>query len=134
VPQAHCPDVVQVSERPPQLVQLLPWTPHVATDRMRQLAPWQQPFGQLVALQVQLPFTHCCPGAQAAWLPHRQLPVDEQLSPLSPQAMQAAPPLPHSPAFGGVTQVAPEQQPLAQLLALQPEQLPPVQVCGDGQL
>lgn len=61
-------------------------------------------------------------------MPQVQVPVAEQPSPLKPHAMQATPPVPHSIAVVDETQVAPAQQPLGQLVALQPEQLPPLHV------
>jgi hypothetical protein len=56
---------------------------------------WQQPVGQLVALQTQAPLTQAWPAAHVApVVPQTHLPL-AQVSAVMPQATQAAPELPH---------------------------------------
>lgn len=62
-PQTQAPVSSQVSERVAlQLVQRLPETPQVASDGDSQVFPAQQPSGQEVALQTQVPPSQNCPG------------------------------------------------------------------------
>ena len=93
---------------------------------------WQQPVGQLVASQTQLPPLQCWPGEHAGRVPHLQppLPVVPQLSAVTGlQPTHAEPLRPHAVIVGGEVQVLPEQQPLAQLLLVQaPLHTPAVQV------
>ena len=84
----------------------------------------QQPVGQLVASQTQLPALHRCPSAHALAPPHRQAPLLEQESPVVPQLTQLAPLAPHCAPVRGVTQVFPAQQPPGQLVALQTQLAP----------
>lgn len=85
--------------------------------------PAQHPFGQLVALHTQLLPTHCWPAAQAAPVPHVHCPAAEQLlASAVGHATHAPPCVPHVAAVRAL-QVVPEQQPAAQLAALQ-TQLP----------
>ena len=83
-----------------------------------QFVPEQHPVAQEVALQTQAPATHCCPLAQAACVPHAQVPVLEQLSAVIPQLVQAAPGMPQSDVVVGVAHVVPLQQPVGQVVAL----------------
>lgn len=78
---------------------------------------WQQPFGQLVALQAQVPLIHGRPGAHALpVVPQTQVPF-EQLSAVVPQETHTAPPVPHA-LSEGVRHVLFRQQPFGQLAAL----------------
>jgi hypothetical protein len=70
----------------------------------------------------------------AGALPHEQAPDVEQLSArVASQPMQTAPPLPQLVGDGAL-HTAPAQQPLGQLVALQPLQWPAVQVWPAGQV
>jgi hypothetical protein len=73
----------------------------------------QQPVGQLSAVQAQAPFTQAAPPGQAT---------------------QLAPPVPHNCAVGGLTQVAPWQQPVGQVAALQLWHWPLRQIVPLGQV
>ena len=107
-PHLHWPPP-QLSAMAPQLMQAVPWLPHWLTETVWQRLPWQQAFGQLVASQVQAPFTQCWPAAQGAPVPHLQAPL-VQLSAVMPQATQARPEVPQLPRAGWV-QLLPAQQP-----------------------
>lgn len=78
----------------------------------------QQPVGQEVPSHTQVLATQRWPTAHAAPLPHRQLPVAEQLSERASQAAQVAPPVPQLPSER-VRQVLPLQQPLGHEVASQ---------------
>jgi hypothetical protein len=80
--------------------QAAPPAPHLplAVPGWQTPDPSQQPFGQLVESQTQLPPTHSCPVAHA---------------------MQAAPPAPQSAFVAGFTQVVPLQQPVVQYVGSQ---------------
>jgi hypothetical protein len=82
-----------------------------------QVVPAQQPDGQEVASQMQLPPTQRCPAAQAAPLPQAQLPP-LQLSASLPQTTHCAPPVPQA-AVDGEAHRAPLQQPDAHEVASQ---------------
>ena len=70
-------------------------------------------------MHTQLPPTHACPAPHAAEDPHLQTPAVEQLFAIvESHAAQAAPPTAHV-AKAGAVHVAPEQQPLAQLVEVQ---------------
>ena len=71
----------------------------------------QQPVGQEVPSHTQVLATHRWPTAHAAPLPHRQVPVAEQLSERMSHATQVAPASPQLPG-ARARQVAPLQQPL----------------------
>ncbi|MEP6652412.1 MAG: hypothetical protein ABJA82_03585 [Myxococcales bacterium] len=91
-----------------------------------QVAPEQQPLGQDCGVQVQAPATQVVPPPQAALAPQRHSPVMAQLSAReASQVTQAAPPVPQALAAPAVVQVGPEQQPLAQVAAVQFPQAPP---------
>jgi len=114
-------------------MQAPPPVPQADVEGVAQSLPLQQPFGQLVALQAQAPFTHCWPLAHAGPEPQAQVPSLPQRSALvRGQATHAEPAMPHAIA-DGATQLAPEQQPEGQLCALHPLQAPPAQPWPDGQ-
>jgi hypothetical protein len=117
-----------------QEIQAAPGAPQRVSCRETQVAPSQQPVGHEVALQTQWPALHFCPAAQAGAAPQTQAPVAEQPSArVASHPTQTAPPLPQVASEGGL-QVAPEQHPVGQLVALQPLQRPPVQVWPAGQV
>jgi hypothetical protein len=93
----------------------------------------QQPFGQLAALHTHVPATHAWPTAHALPAPHRQLPFVQPSEVAGLHAMHTAPAVPHCESEGGVTQAPFEQQPAAQLAAVQPLHVWLVHVCGEGQ-
>jgi hypothetical protein len=132
-PQAQLPPAVQVSaSAASQEIHATPGAPQRVSCRETQVAPSQQPVGHDVALQTQRPPLHLCPAAHAGAAPQTQAPVAAQPSArVASQPMQTAPPLPQVASEGGL-QVAPEQQPVGQLVALQPLQCPPVQVWPAG--
>ncbi len=129
-PQAQAPAVVQLSAvAGSHVMHRAPLAPQRASDReVLQEMPSQQPDGHDVALQTHLPAEQRWPTAHAAPVPHEQVPPAAQPSArVASQPTQTAPPLPHV-ASDGALQVAPEQHPDGQLVALQPLQRPPPQV------
>lgn len=87
----------------------------------------QHPAPHDVASHTQLPPTQCCPVAHGPPVPHEHAPAVHR-SERTSQAMHTLPPVPHAATVGGDEHVAPEQQPLAQLVALQLVQAPPAHV------
>ncbi len=134
-PHAQAPDDVQLSATPgSQVMHAAPVAPHLDSDGETQVAPSQQPLGHEAGLQTHLPPTHLCAAPHSAAPPQVQAPVAEQASArVASQPMQTAPPLPQVVSDGAL-QVAPEQQPPGQLVALQPLQCPAVQVWPAGQV
>jgi hypothetical protein len=110
-----------------QVVQAPPPVPQVCIERVEQTPFTQQPLGQLVASQAQAPFTQRWVAAHEGPVPQRQPPLVQRSARSGSHAWQAAPWVPHEVADAGL-QVAPEQQPLGQVVALQPEHTPPAQV------
>jgi hypothetical protein len=108
-----------------------PPAPHAPSDGAMQAVPKQQPVGQLLGLHAHAPLTQVWPPAHGGPEPHWQLPATQASALAGSHAAQLAPPDPHVPSAGEL-QVAPEQQPPAQLTELHPEQAPPAQLCGDG--
>jgi hypothetical protein len=104
-------------------VQAPPLVPQLDSEAGMQLVPLQQPLGQLVASHTQAPPAQRWPLVHAAPVPQRQAPLAQPSAIVGSHATQAAPPLPHAPA-AGERQLAPEQQPLAQVIALQSVQTP----------
>jgi hypothetical protein len=134
MPHWHSPLVAHVSAAAgSQAMQVSPGAPQVDSERGVQAAPRQQPPGQETASQTQAPARQRWPAPQGEPLPHWQAPRSEQRSALAgSQAMQTEPRAPHAETERTL-QVAPEQQPPAQLVLLHPLQAPSWQVCGDGQ-
>lgn len=116
-----------------------------------QVAPWQQPLGQLVASQTHCPFRQRWPVAQALHVPpavpqcasllcRQTSPLQQPLAQLCavqvqrppthawplPQSVQVPPPVPQFCTVVPARQVLPAQQPLAQLWAVQTH-CPPLQ-------
>jgi hypothetical protein len=111
-------------------VQAEPPIPQAASVGALQTPPEQQPVGQESASHVHAPPTHSVPAPQAEPVPHRHSPDDEQLlARVRSHAAHTEPPDPHVAVPAGM-HVAPEQQPLGQLPALQPLHAPPAQVCA----
>jgi hypothetical protein len=133
-PQAHPPAAEQPSAVTRlQAMQDAPPVPQAASEGALQVAPAQQPLGHDVPSQMQFPPWQRWPDPHMAPPPQVQAPDAEQLSALVvSQPTQAAPPVPQVSTAGGL-QVAPEQQPFGQLVALQPLQRPAVQVWPPGQ-
>jgi hypothetical protein len=122
-PQAHPPAAVQVSvSAGSQVRHAAPGAPQRASERDTQVVPSQHPVGHEVALQTHFPVTQRWPAPHAGAVPHVQVPVAAQPSArVASQPTHTAPPLPQVASAGGL-QVAPEQQPPGQLVALQPLQ------------
>lgn len=105
-----------------------PCVPQVAGLGNRQLDPEQHPLGHERGPQTQADPTQLVPEPQAGFAPQRHSPISEQLSAREgSQVTHAAPPDPHADA-DPVVQVEPEQQPLAQLIAVQSPHAPPEQI------
>ena len=134
VPHWQVPVVEHRSAPAPQLTQALPVTPQVAAAAVLQTVPAQQPAPHDSASQMQVPPAQRCAAPHSAAPPQVQAPVAEQASArVVSQPTHTAPPLPQVGSDGAL-QVAPEQQPPGQLVALQPLQCPPVQVWPAGQV
>jgi hypothetical protein len=123
VPQAHAPEVVHRLAWAPQATQAAPPVPHAPVDGVSQTLPWQQPVGQDVALQTQLPPTHAWPTAHCGPLPQEQAPLAQESDRFGSQATQLTPNTPHADCVG-VVHVPFEQQPRGQDAALH-TQVPP---------
>lgn len=107
----------------------LPALPHEAlVGGVTQVVPWQHPVAQDAASHTHTPFWHRWPTAQGApLLPHWQPPAIVQALERLSQLAHATPPPPHR-GKPVVSQLAPLQQPLTQLAAVQPVQAFPVQL------
>jgi hypothetical protein len=111
-----------------QLSQAAPPEPHRASALPgSQVEPLQHPEHD-VSSQRHTPPEQCCPVPQGLPVPHRQEPLAEHVSAVMPHASHLEPLSPQSFAFGGVTQVVPEQQPLVHELELQMQE-PPLHTC-----
>jgi len=126
LPHWQTPLAEQVSAVCPlHATQAFPPLPQALTDGDMQLPAEQQPFGHEVESQTQAPNTQRFPAPQAGALPQRQVPAAQPSAVLELQATHAAPPAPQAAAVGGEMQVLPEQQPVGQETALQPQVPPP---------
>ena len=126
MPHRHSPPGAQVSASvASHWMQVSPAAPHFEGTRALQTRPSQQPLGQETASQTQCPARQRCPAPQAGEpIPHSQVPAAEQRSALpASQAMQTDPAAPHAVAERTL-QVEPEQQPLEQVVLVQPLQAP----------
>jgi hypothetical protein len=74
VPHRQSPNDEQLSARVSHTAQVEPPVPQVASDRVVQVAPTQQPLGQDVESQVHNPEAHRCPPAQEGPAPQAQVP------------------------------------------------------------
>lgn len=117
VPQRQLP-VLQLSAFVvSQVVQLAPLTPHCeVVGGVTQLVPAQQPVEQDEESQTHALFEHRWPTLHAAPVPHRQEPLPQLFARKVLQAVHDAPLVPHCVVVAGVTQVAPAQQPVAQVV------------------
>jgi hypothetical protein len=98
-PHWQTPLVEQPSAaRGSQATHVPPPVPQVASELALQAPLAQQPFGQVVSSQTQLPLMHLVPGPQGASLPHRQAPdwASQVSAAEVSHAAHAAPPLPHA--------------------------------------
>jgi hypothetical protein len=96
-----------------------PPTPQVASELVVQTPLAQQPVGQVVALQTQVPDTHCAPEPQEGFPWQLQVPVvaSQPSLFLASHGWHALPPRPQA-SMDGVWHTPPEQQPLGQDCAL----------------
>lgn len=129
VPQRHAP-VVQRSPARPQLAQAAPAAAQAVALVAVQTLPAQQPLGQLVASQTQVPPTQRWPEPHAAPVPQAQAPLRQLSEDGAPHAAHVAPAEPHV-AVAFCRHVPARQQPVGQFVASQPEHvLAGVQVEG----
>lgn len=124
-PQLQTPEGEQLSaELVLHRAHATPSVPQFPNAEVVHVSPLQQPPGHEVELQTQCPWTQICPVPQGPEDPQLQAPAAEQLSALdAAQAAQAAPATPQL-VNPEVSHVAPAQQPLGQLAAVQPVQVP----------
>ena len=78
VPHRQTPVAEQLSDRASQATQLAPALPQVATERVEQIAPLQQPPGHDVPSQTHSPLSQRWPPAHAGDAPHAQVPSAAQ--------------------------------------------------------
>jgi hypothetical protein len=135
-PQLQTPEGEQLSASLElQETQAIPSVPQLANTDVVHVAPLQHPPGHEVELQMHLPCEQTCPGPQGPDDPQLHAPAAEQLSALAATHAEQATPATPQVANAEVSQVAPEQQPLGQLAAVQPVQAPPAsQFWFDGQV
>lgn len=111
-PHAHAPVAEQLSAAVlSQVTHVPPEAPQLESERAAHVVPMQQPPGQDVASQMQLPFAHLCPSAQAACSPHMHSPALEHESARVPQTRHARPLAPHAASVGVMLHVFPVQHP-----------------------
>lgn len=95
VPHRQAPVAEQLSERASHTAQLDPASPQVASERVSQAFPLQQPLGHEVASQMHSPPAQRWPPTHAGPEPHSQFPVEPQRFALvESQPWQAVPPTP----------------------------------------
>jgi len=134
-PQVQLPVAEQPSPVVPQLVHEPPFAPHaIAEGVVHVVPPWQQPVGHEAMSHTQWPPKHTWPLTHAVAPPHVQAPLAEQPSAAEPQFVHVAPAVPQAAAVGGVVHVLPEQQPIGQLVELQPLHAPLLQVWPLGHI
>ena len=128
-PQLHAPAAEQASARlGSQAVHSSPPTPQEPREGASQAIPEQQP-AQDAASQRHAPPEQRWPAAQTGPAPHPHAPAEQASARAASQATQPLPAVPQAARLGGV-QVAPEQQPEAQLAGVQPLQMPPLHTPG----
>jgi hypothetical protein len=111
-----------------QAIHAPPPVPQVLRDGTLQTPLAQQPLGQDWALHTHAPATQTVPVVQAGLVLQRHSPDEAQmLARVMSQVTHAEPAVPQAFRPAG-EQVVPEQQPFAQLLAVQPLHTPPEQV------
>jgi hypothetical protein len=119
-PHWHVPTAEQLSAVVrSHVTQVPPPTPQLARESGVQTPFAQQPVGQVVALQTQVPAMHCAPVPQDGFPWQVQVPVvGSQLSLFfASHGAHALPPMPQV-AAAGAKQTPPEQHPLGQDWAL----------------
>jgi hypothetical protein len=126
-PQLQTPEGEQLSASLElQETQAIPSVPQLANTDVVHVVPLQHPPGHEVELQMHLPCEQTCSGPQGPDDPQLHAPAAEQLSALAATHAEQATPATPQLANAEVSQVAPEQQPLGQLAAVQPVQAPPL--------
>lgn len=103
----------------PQVVQVPPPEPQLASERATQVFPAQQPLAHEVASHTQLPETQTWPEPHAAPAPHAHAPAAVHESAREELHVVQAPPAEPHLANEGETHVAPSQQPLGHEVASQ---------------
>lgn len=124
-PQVQRPMPSQPSARPSavQSMQAEPAAPQLVAVRVSHESPLQQPEGHEVELHWHAspkmgPEMHCWPASHGGPPSHWQTPRLLHWSARRPHGLQARPPKPHCEGVGGLTQVLPEQHPVAQVVGL----------------
>lgn len=120
-PQPQTP-LTQLSLCESQGAHIAPLAPHALALRVVQVVPEQQPDGHDVASQTQLPIEQRWPAEHAAWVPHMHWPAVQRSAPVAEQVLQLTPPAPQLETVSVVVQMPLVQQPLEQLVELQPLQ------------
>jgi hypothetical protein len=125
VPQRHAPVAQLFAVVALQLAQTAPPLPQLPNAvPVTHAPPLQQPVGHVDELHTQVPPSHAEPTPHEAWVPHWHAPVEPHVSARVVSQGTHAPPLVPQLAVDFTVQVAPAQQPVAQLPALQPLHAP----------
>jgi hypothetical protein len=131
-PQRHTPPTHPLAASESHAAQAWPAGAQVVRESCTHWSPWQQPSGQLAAVQRHAPETQAWPAPQPpSRVPHTQEPP-VQRSVLSPtQLAQTAPPMPHA-VLEGAWHAPSKQHPVGHVVPSQPEQVPPAQSLPAG--
>ena len=111
-----------------QAVQVAPPVPHDWNVRGSQTSPSQQPEGHEPWSQTQVPAAQRWPGPQAAVLPQRHPPSEQESARWESQAVQTPPAVPHAAGDAARHFRTASQQPVGQVVGSQ-VQTPPSQRC-----
>lgn len=131
-PHEHTPSELQVLADPiSQVWHVVPLMPQNLKPDDSHVVPEQQPFGHEAGVHWQLPIEQTCPCTHSAFPPQLQAPAVQPSASVGSHVAQPIPFVPHAPAVGTV-QVAPAQQPVAQLLGEHPLQTPPAEQVPPG--
>lgn len=133
-PHRQPPEGEQLSASPvPQLVHMFPSAPQAMGEVVIVQVPSapQQPVGQDAELQTHWPPSHCWPGWHAPLMPQLHDPLVHPSATNAVHETQAAPPVPQLPG-AGASQLAPAQQPDAQLVLVHDVHVPVRQFCDEG--
>jgi hypothetical protein len=132
-PHRQPPEGEQLSASPDgHVVHMLPSVPQLPGLGVTQLPLLQHPLGQDAELHTHCPLTHCWPGEHAAPPPQLQAPAVHPSATKAVHDVHALPEMPQVPG-DGASQLAPAQQPDAQLAAVHEVHVLFTQFCCAGQ-
>ena len=131
-PHWQAPPAQLSAEAALQAAQVAPARPHWAAVGLRHWSAAQHPLRQLVESHTQAPPLQRWPEPQAGPPPQVQVPAVQPSVAVVTHEAQTAPPMPQAVSVR-VWHTPSKQHPLGQLAALQPVQVPPLQVPPAGQ-